>query len=132
MAAFPLPATWASCQPPFGVVPRQRHTTWRIAFCLAFLHCLLQQKPCPNNWTVRAITRAVIRQLLSQSYSWKVIPQIPNWIPTTLVPEVFLKSFLRERESEPRRGNNESRGTPTVLLPLLSELANYQKRNFAA
>ena len=63
MAAFPPPATRASCQPHFGVVPRQRHTTWRTAFCLAFLHCLLQQKPCPNNWTVRAITRAVIGQL---------------------------------------------------------------------
>jgi len=64
MAAFPLPATWASCQPSFGVVPRQRHTTLRTAFCLAFLHYLLQQKPCPNNWTVRAIMRAVIGQLL--------------------------------------------------------------------
>ena len=115
MAAFPLPATWASCQPHFGVVPRQRHTTWRTAFCLAFLHCLLQQKPCPNNWTVRAITRAVIGQLLWQSYSWKVIPQIPNWTLTTPIPEDFLEIFLRERESEPRRGN-ESRETPTPTV----------------
>ena len=127
MAAFPFPATWASCQPLFGVVPRQRHTTWRTAFYLAFLHCLLQQKPCPNNWTVRAITRAVIGQLLWQSYSWKVIPEIPTWTPTKLVPEVFLEIFLREKESELRGGNNESRETPTVLLSLLSELANYQR-----
>ena len=126
---FKRPATQAraSCQPPFAVVPRQHHTTWRTAFCLAFLHCLLQQKPCRNNWTVRAITRAVIGQLLWQSYSWKVIPQIPNWTPTKLVPEVFLEIFLRERESEPRSGNNESRETPKVLLPLLSELGNYQR-----
>ena len=46
MAAFPLPATWASCQPPFGVVPRQRHTTWNShsPVTTTFWTCELSEK----------------------------------------------------------------------------------------
>ena len=32
-----------------------------------------------------------------------------NLVPSTLVPKVFLEIFLRERESEQRSGDNESR-----------------------
>ena len=33
-----------------------------------------------------------------------------NLVPSTLVTKVFLEIFLRERRSEPRSGDNESRG----------------------
>ena len=65
MATFPT--TWASCQPPFGVVPRQRHTTWRTVFGLAFLHCLLKQKPCPNNWS--RLRTVALTELLLEGHS---------------------------------------------------------------
>ena len=44
-----------------------------------------------------------------------------NLVPSTLVPKVFLEIFLRERESEQRRGDNESRtgdATKFVKSPL--------------
>ena len=44
-----------------------------------------------------------------------------NLVPSTLVPKVFLEIFLRERESEQRSGDNESRtddATKFVKSPL--------------
>ena len=49
MAAFPLPATRASCQPPFGVVPRQRHTTWN------------SHSPVTTTLNLRAIRKGILR-----------------------------------------------------------------------
>ena len=41
-------------------------------------------------------------------------------VPSTLVPKVFLEIFLRERESEQRSGDNESRSGENVFLSLLA------------
>ena len=41
-------------------------------------------------------------------------------VPCTLVPKVFLEIFLRERESEQRSGDNESRSGENVFLSLLA------------
>ena len=47
-----------------------------------------------------------------------------NLVPSTLVPKVFLEIFLRERESEQRSGDNESRSgeecEKNVFLSLLA------------
>ena len=50
---------------------------------------------------------------------WQLFRFRPLGLPVNLPLGQFLDSVTQ-------------RGTPTVLLPLLSELANYKKRNFAA